>query len=83
MDEDIALGMKLRGLGHPFHAADFRQHLDEEISFIQQFEGAACAAFGEHLGELIANALAAHRTIVWRDARGEMTDGVERGGFER
>ncbi len=37
----IALGMKLRRLRDALHPGDFRQHLDKEIGFIQQLEGAA------------------------------------------
>ena len=69
MNPDIALGMELRRLRHAFHPGDLGQHLDEKIGFIQQFEGAARLAFGQHLGEFIAHALAADRVNACRPAR--------------
>ena len=61
MDPDVALGMELRRLLDALHPCDFRQNLDEEAGFVEQFEGAAGVAFGEHPGELVANAFAADR----------------------
>ena len=53
--------MKLRRLLHALHPCYFGQHLDEQAGFVQQFESAARLALGEHFGEFVANALAAHR----------------------
>src|SRR5580658_4442686 len=51
--------MKLRRLRHALHARDLRQHFSEQARRVQQLKGAPRAAFGEHLGELVAHALAA------------------------
>ena len=74
MNEDIALGMKLRRLLHAFHARDLRQHLAQQAGFVQQLEGPPRMAFGQHLGELIADALA--RYLV--DLRGETRESLRR-----
>ena len=54
---DIALGMVLRGLLHALHARDLGQDLYEQAGAIKQLEGAPGVAFGEHAGQLVADAL--------------------------
>ena len=51
--------MKFRRLFYTVQAIDLRQDLFQQAGAVQQFEGAACAAFGEHPRELVADALAA------------------------
>ena len=50
----------------------------EQAGFVEQLEGAAGVALGEHLGQLVANALAADGV----NARRERADGGESGGFD-
>ena len=57
MGEDVAFGMELRRLLDSFHGGDFGQDLGQEGGRIEQFESAAGAAFGEHLGQFFAHAL--------------------------
>ena len=59
MDPDVAFRMELRRLLHALHLLDFRQDLDEQAGFIQQFKGAARVAFRKHFEDLIADAFAA------------------------
>ena len=69
VDPDVALGVELRRLVDAFHARDFRQDFGEQAGFVEQFEGAAGMAFGEHLGELVAHALAADGVVLGARAR--------------
>ncbi len=73
VDPHIALGMELRRLCDALHARDFGQNFCEQAGFIEQFEGAAGMAFGEHFGQFVAHALAADGV----DTRGESADGGE------
>jgi hypothetical protein len=61
--EHIAFGMKLRRLLNSLHRRNLRQTSLEQSAFIQQKKSAAGMAFGEHLGELIAHALARDHLI--------------------
>jgi hypothetical protein len=74
----VAFGVVLRRLRDAFHARDFGQHFGEEAGFIEQLKGAAGVAFGEHLGKLVADTLAADCV----NARGESADGGVSGGFD-
>ncbi len=67
VNPDIALGMKLRRLLHALHPRDFRQHLGQQPGLIEQFKGPPRMALGQHLGQLVAHPLPAHRV----NARGE------------
>ena len=78
MDPDVTFGVELRRLLDTFHPGDFRKDLDEEVGVVEEFEGAARMAFGEHLGQLFADALAADGV----DAGGELAHGGESGGFD-
>ncbi len=78
MDENVALGVELRGLGDAFHFGDFGQDLSEQAGFVQQFESPAGLALGEHFGELVADALAADGV----DTRSELADRGVSGGVE-
>ena len=69
---DVALGMELRRLLDALHLLDFRQDFVQQAGFVQQLEGAARVAFGEHLGELVADAFAADL----RDLRRQLLDGA-------
>ena len=62
-------GWNCGGCCDALHAGDFRQDLDEQIGFVQQPEGAAGAAFGEHFGQLVAHALAADGVNARRERR--------------
>ncbi len=55
----VAFGMKLRRLLHAVHAIDLRQHLLQQAGRVQQLESRASVALGQHLGQLVANPLAA------------------------
>ena len=57
VDPDVAFGVVLRGLRDAFHGGDFREELGEKIEFIEELEAAAGGAFGEGLGEFLADAL--------------------------
>ena len=57
---DIAFGVVLRRLRHPFHLDHFRQHLGQQPGRIQHFEGATRVALGEHAGQFVAHPLVAH-----------------------
>src|SRR5580704_2007935 len=48
--------MKLRRLLNSFHGFDLGQHLAQQSAFVEQKKSPACMAFGQHPGELIANA---------------------------
>jgi len=50
----------LRRLFDALHLRDFGKDVDEEAGFVEEFEGTAGVALGEHLGEFVAHALAAH-----------------------
>jgi hypothetical protein len=51
--------MILRRLLDALHASDFGENFGEEAGFVQKFKRAAGAAFGEHPGEFVADALTA------------------------
>ena len=78
--EDVALGMKLRGLLDALHARDLRQQFAQQAAFVQQQEGAARLSFGQHLGQLVANPLAGDLVDLRREAadgfHGRGVDGV-------
>jgi hypothetical protein len=76
--EDVAFGVVLRGLFNTFHAGDFGEDLRKERGFIEEFEGAAGAAFGEHPGELVTDAFAADGV----DAGSEGANGICGRGME-
>ncbi len=75
----IAFGMKLRRLLYPFHRLDFRQHLAQQTSFIEQFECALGVAFGQHAREFVAYPFA--RNLV--NLRGKFLNRRECRGFNR
>ena len=56
--EDVAFGMELGRLLDSLHGGDFGQDFGQEAGRIEQFKSAAGAAFGEHLGQFFAHALA-------------------------
>ena len=60
VSKDIAFGVVLRRLLDALHASDLRQHLGQQAERVEQLEGAAGAALGQHLGQLVAHALLAH-----------------------
>ncbi len=70
--------MKLRRLLDALHARDLGEDFGEEAGFVQQFEGPAGMALGEHFGQLVADALAADGV----DFRGEAAHGGGCGGFD-
>ena len=72
VDPDVAFGMVLAGLGHAVELRDFGQHFFEQAGAVEQFECAAGVAFGEHAGELVADAFAADLS----DSGGELADGA-------
>lgn len=72
MNPDIAFGVVLGRLLDAVEPDDFRQDLAEEAGAVQQLEGTAGMAFGEHAGELIAHAFAADLG----DAGSEVADGA-------
>ena len=78
VDPDIAFGMKLRRLLDAFHARDFRQDLGEQFGFVEKLEAAASGAFGEHFGQLIANAFGGNLENFGREFR----DRDERAAFD-
>ena len=53
--------MKLRRLLHALHPRNLRQHLVQQSRLVQQLKGAPRMALGQHLRQLVAHALAAHR----------------------
>ena len=65
--------MKLGRLLDAVHAVHLGQHLVQQSGAVEQLEGAARVAFGEHLGQLVADALAAHLL----NARRQALDGGE------
>ena len=67
VDPDVAFGMILRRLLQRPSCVRFpAAPATSRSSFIEQFKGAAGVAFGEHLGQLVAHALAAHGVDAWR-----------------
>jgi hypothetical protein len=76
--EDVALGVVLRGLLDALHAGDCGEDLGEEAGGVEELEGAAGMTFGEHAGELVADALAADGGGFW----GESLDGRGGGGVD-
>ena len=73
VDPDIPLGVPLGRLLDTLHAGNFRQHLLQQAAFVKQFKGAFRMTFGQHPGELFANALAADLV----DGFGLLLDGVQ------
>lgn len=71
VDEDVALGMELRGLLAALERLDLGQQLAQESARIEQVEAAHPAGVGEDLHQLVADALGAHDM----DLRGEVADG--------
>jgi len=59
-------------LGHAAELRDFGQDFFEEAGAVQQLKSAAGVAFGEHAGELVADAFAADLS----DSGGELADGA-------
>ena len=57
VNPNVAFGMKLRRLLDALHSRDVRQHRGEQSGFIQQLEAAPRGAFGQQLGQFVANAL--------------------------
>ncbi len=57
---DVSLRMILRRLLDAAHAGHFRQNFRQKAGRVQQLKGAAGGAFGQHAGQLVAHALAAH-----------------------
>src|SRR6185312_15324479 len=57
--EDVALGVELGRLLDSVEAVDFGQDLFEEAEAVEEFEGAAGAALGQHAGEFVADAFEA------------------------
>src|SRR5262249_15279886 len=55
----IALGMIFGRLLNPREPVDLRQHLPKKTSPVEKLNGLPRPPFGEHPGQLIANALAA------------------------
>ena len=58
MHKHIAFRMELRRLLNAFHRRNLGQDFFEQTGLIEQEKSAPGMAFGEHLGEFIANALA-------------------------
>jgi len=56
VEPDVAFGMELRRLSDTFHGGDFGEKFGQEAEFIEKFEGSAGGAFGEELGEFLADA---------------------------
>ena len=78
MSPHIALRMVLCRLGHALHARDLRQNLVQQRCLIQQFECPARMALGQHLGQLVADPLAANEV----NARGEAANRAQRFAVE-
>ena len=57
VDPNVALGVVLGGLLDALHAGELGEDLGEEPGGVEELEGAARVAFGEHAGEFFANAL--------------------------
>ncbi len=49
--------MVLRRLLHAFHRRDFGEHHRQQACFVEELEAAPRRAFGQQLGEFIAQAL--------------------------
>ncbi len=63
----VAFGMKLRRLLDALHPRNVRKHHGQQSRFLQQLESAPCGAFGQQLGQFIANAFGGNL----RNLRGE------------
>ena len=59
VDPDITLGVVLRGLLDAVEAVNFGEDFRQQAGFVEELEGAAGVALGEHAGEFVADALAA------------------------
>ena len=59
VNPDVALGMILRRLIDAFQARNLRQNVLQQTGLIQQLKCETGVAFGEHSGELVADAFAA------------------------
>ena len=66
VDEDIALGMKLRRLLHSLHGLDLRQDFVEQTRFVQQQKCAARMPFSQHSREFVADPLTGNRVNLSR-----------------
>jgi hypothetical protein len=75
---DVAFGVELGGLRDTFEAAGLGEELGEEAGGVEELEGLAGAAFGEHFGDLGLDALGADLV----DGGGELLDGGEGVGVE-
>jgi hypothetical protein len=86
VDPNVALGMELGRLLHALHPWDLGQDLRQQARLIKQLEGAAGAAFRQHLEQLLSNALTAYFADVRRKladgAQGLRRDGVAEAGSE-
>ncbi len=78
MDPDVAFGVELGRLLDAVHACGFGEDVLEEAGGVEQLEGAAGVAFGEHEGEFVADALEADLV----DLRGGVTDSCDGAGLD-
>ena len=79
VNPDVSFGMKLRRLLDALHPRDFGQKLGQQPRFVEQLEAAARGAFGEQLGEFVAQALGGNLV----DFRRELDDRAEGARFDR
>jgi len=78
MDPDVTFRVELRRLLDAFHSGDFGKDLDKEIGFVEELECSARVTFCEHFGQFFTDTLTAYGM----DARGELADCGEGGGFD-
>jgi hypothetical protein len=78
VNPNVTFGMKLGRLGHALHAGNLWEDEGEQAGLVEELKAAAGGAFGEELGELVAEALA--RDLA--DFRGELADSGKSGGLD-